>query len=769
MQSRKLLTLLPLLVILASCTRDPKAQAQRYVDNGNKFFAKAKYKEAAIMYRKALQKDLRSSEAYYRLGLTDLKLANYGDAIHQLQRAVSLQPDNADATIKLADIYLAAAAQDSSHRAQITSQVDDLSAKLVKQDPKSFDGHRIRGQLALVEAKPADAIVEFEKANATKPLQPELVVSYFEALATSNRMPDAEKLARDMIAHQKTFSPIYDLLYIQYMRQRKFDDAEQLLKLKLENNPDRAPYLLQLAQHYFLLQRRPDLDAVIARLTDEKKFPEGHLMAGDFFLFRAREYDRAKEQYEAGMKDFPKDKAIYQKRLVELYASTGKNQEANGMLAAVLKDNPKDVDAIAMRAALMLTTGNRDQINIAANDLQSLVSKSPQNHLYRFNYARALIAKTPPDVEAARLQLEEAVKIRPDFLAARQLLAKIYLARNDPGHALKIADDMLAIDRNNVQAHLLRSSSLLIMGDKDKAHQEIEYISKAYPQNSEARYQAGFLAWQDKDYKRAEQVFSDLNKANPNDHRGLAGLTEALVSEGRMNEAIKEVQVAIQKEPQRGDLKLFLAHLDVRSAHYDDAIGLYKTLIDKEPKSPSLLFQLAETERRKGDENAAIETFRQCTQEAPNSTACLLQLGLLMEGTGKRELAKPIYEQILKIEPDHPVALNNLAFIKAEEGVDLDQALTMAQRARQKAPTQPDIADTLGWIYIKKNMSQDAVRVFADLVQKDPNNSTFHYHYGMALLQTGDKSSARKEFETALKYNPSVDEKRKIQDELQHI
>jgi len=55
-----------------------------------------------------------------------------------------------------------------------------------------------------------------------------------------------------------------------------------------------------------------------------------------------------------------------------------------------------------------------------------------------------------------------------------------------------------------------------------------------------------------------------------------------------------------------------------------------------------------------------------------------------MDGTGKREQAKPIYEQILKIQPDHPVALNNLAYIKAEEGVDLDQALTMAQRALQK-------------------------------------------------------------------------------------
>ncbi len=115
------------------------------------------------------------------------------------------------------------------------------------------------------------------------------------------------------------------------------------------------------------------------------------------------------------------------------------------------------------------------------------------------------------------------------------------------------------------------------------------------------------------------------------------------------------------------------------------------------------------------------------------------------------------------------MALNNLAYIKAEEGVDLDQALTMAQRAVQKVPNSTDIADTLGWIYIKKNLSDDAVRVFSDLVQKDPKNPTFHYHYGMALLQKGDKPSAKRELEAAMKDNPSKDEAGKIQDLLRKI
>src|SRR5277367_4315857 len=113
MQRCKLLKLLPILILLlaASCTRDPKVQAQQALEQGNKFFAKARYREASIMYKRALQKDLRFGEGYYRLALTEIKLTNYGEAVKWLRRAVELQPNNTDAITKLADFYMQAAIQ----------------------------------------------------------------------------------------------------------------------------------------------------------------------------------------------------------------------------------------------------------------------------------------------------------------------------------------------------------------------------------------------------------------------------------------------------------------------------------------------------------------------------------------------------------------------------------------------------------------------------------------------------------------------------------
>ena len=139
----------------------------------------------------------------------------------------------------------------------------------------------------------------------------------------------------------------------------------------------------------------------------------------------------------------------------------------------------------------------------------------------------------------------------------------------------------------------MRSSALLGLGDKDKAREELAYITKAYPQNPEARWQVGYLAYQGKDYKQAEQIFTDLYKTNPHDGRSLAGLTEALASEHRMNDAIAVAQKAVDTEPQRRDLRIFLANLDMRAEKLRRrASSIYQSLLAKDPKSADLLYRI---------------------------------------------------------------------------------------------------------------------------------------------------------------------------------
>jgi predicted Zn-dependent protease len=88
----------------------------------------------------------------------------------------------------------------------------------------------------------------------------------------------------------------------------------------------------------------------------------------------------------------------------------------------------------------------------------------------------------------------------------------------------------------------------------------------------------------------------------------------------------------------------------------------------------------------------------------------------------------------------------------------------MAQRARQLSKSAlPEISDTLGWIYLKKNLPDSAIQIFQELVAATPNQATFRYHLGMALSQKGDKVRALQELKKALQGSTSDQERKQIQ------
>ena len=93
----------------------------------------------------------------------------------------------------------------------------------------------------------------------------------------------------------------------------------------------------------------------------------------------------------------------------------------------------------------------------------------------------------------------------------------------------------------------------------------------------------------------------------------------------------------------------------------------------------------------------------------------------------------------------------------------------MAQQAKRIYPDMAEVSDTLAWIYLKKNLPDEALNILQDLVKKDAGRAIFHYHMGLALAQKGNKSEARQEGQRALALNPTDSEKKQIQDFLSRL
>ena len=116
----------------------------------------------------------------------------------------------------------------------------------------------------------------------------------------------------------------------------------------------------------------------------------------------------------------------------------------------------------------------------------------------------------------------------------------------------------------------------------------------------------------------------------------------------------------------------------------------------------------------------------------------------LYETKGDIAKAKEAYEKAVALNPRSALAANNLAYLYMQYGGDKERALQLAQTAKEAAPDEPNISDTLGWILYKRGVYQRALSLFKDSATKVPENPEVQYHLGMAYLKTGDKEAARK-------------------------
>jgi tetratricopeptide (TPR) repeat protein len=581
-------------------------------------------------------------------------------------------------------------------------------------------------------------------------------------LAAEALYPEAEKLYRSVIEKDKTFQYAYTEIYRLLMFQGRPADAEQVLKLGAQNNPTQFGYLTLLAMHYYMQKQRGEMVDVLNQIkSHSKEFEQAYLTVGDFYL-RMGDGDSAVREYREGIAKDVKRKATYEKRIIEVLMRQGKRTEAADLNSQILKDDPDDNDARGLAATFMLDKGD---VAKALTELQVVVTHSPDNPVAQYNLGRAHAARG--EWEQARQRFQKAIDLRPDYVLARLALAQLQVTRGDFDAALKSAQQVLSIDRNNNSARLIESAAL--MGQKKflDSRQLLDSMLKANPSSPDVLFQLGVVNLAENKYKEAEDAFRRSYELNPANSRGLMGMVETQMAQNHPDQAMQLLQAEAAKVPNRMDFLLALGNTAVRAGRFDEAISYFEKVaaaMQKGSKSQGDIYlRIGETYRRKGDLTNSIIALQKARAILPENGVVLSTLGLVLDAAGRWSEARQVYEVVIKMDPTNGVALNNLAFLLSEHGGDLDDALTKAQRAKQLLPDLNEVSDTLGWIYLKKNLTDNAIDIFKDLVNRVPAQAVFRYHLGMAYSQKGDKTRALKELQDALKYNPTQADRDKIQ------
>lgn len=748
---------------LQACSSAKRFAAERYYRQGMDLYKARKFDEAAIAFRKAIQKNPQWGEPYYQLALCDL--AKGGDvtrALVSLRQAMALMPQNTDVKVRLASLHILAYVQHGAIEDFPLKQAREISESLLKQKPDSFEGQLLAGQVALLEKNPKEALGWFEKALSQKPESPQALASVGIAQVSLGQYSEAEASLRKALDKEPRLGTAWDTLYLLALRQNRVADAEAICRLRIEKSPKDPAGRLMLANHFFRLQRTKEMEAALEPLLrGDGGYANGPLIVGDFYRNIGRLAD-ARAMYEAGLKQAEQNSAArteYRKRLANLLLLEGKREEAEKAYSDVLQDAPKDPESRARRALLLL----EKDAAASLREFQQLVKDVPGNPVIRHNLGLALLANRR--TEEARTAFLEAARMQRNYLEPRLALAQMALERDQWRELQQLASDVLTISPRHPEGRYFRAAAYTGLGNYEEARKILLELEKEFPNYREVQLQLAWLDLAEKRLAAAEARLKQLYEKTK-DVRALNGRVELELAQNRQKEALALAQSELTKDPDNAQIRLLVARTALRTADYGLAARELIRLAERDPNWDYLYLLLGQAHQLNGDLQRAILAFQRALQLTPNSLEAALRLAYAHESAGQVAQAIAAYRKALEINPNTPIAMNNLAYLLSEHGGDLDEAQRLAQLALQRVPQQQYIADTLGWIYFKKNDLESALQIFQNLVRKYPDEPAFRYHLGAVLLKKGQKAQARAELQAALDNKPPAQLEKKIRDLL---
>jgi tetratricopeptide (TPR) repeat protein len=183
--------------------------------------------------------------------------------------------------------------------------------------------------------------------------------------------------------------------------------------------------------------------------------------------------------------------------------------------------------------------------------------------------------------------------------------------------------------------------------------------------------------------------------------------------------ALKVGQAAVKSHPADMDMLLSYADLLREKNKFPEAIAAYNTALSK----------ILPTSNRKG--------------------LALYHRGIAYQQSHQWPQAESDLLAALQLRPDDPGLLNYLAFSWADQGVNLDRARTMLERAIQLVPDDGAIVDSLGWCMYRSGDYEEAIKQLERAVSLDANDATINDHLGDAYWRVGRQIEARSQWEKA--------------------
>lgn len=681
--------------------------------------------------------------------------ANRGEhaaAIDTLRRAITLAPNDRD----LRNVYLTFIETYGNAADALTPR-----QQLAQERPDDYSNRRALARLLVRLNRPQEAIATINALIADEGLTRTNVLTAATIKAQSGQALEARDMMTGFVNNLGAEASWSDWAMLGHflLRINAVQEAQQAFAKAMElEDPIEKQATRQLADALFQLGYDRQAVSLYEQVVEAKpEDPRAQLRLIEA-LVRSADVDAAQARLNA---------------FVGKFGATATTQMLQGAL-------------LTPRAQAAVVAGRFDEASAlreqALDAFNRAIEQQPRNAVAY--YHRAALLRANPENDAQVISdLRQAVALDPDLLQARRMLAEVHVMRNELVDAERELRTVLDRNPDSAQNHAELAELLLAQQRYAPLRRLLDDAATRFPTDPtwpqwKARLAAiegrtaDHLALMRQAFELvptppllADLVTATLSARQPQQALALLDANEqaatrqpvlqairarVLAALGRPDEAVASARQAIEQSTQIFQLEAVTDQL-IPALGTETAMRVLEETSTGE-RAPATQLMVARIEALLGRYDASLVRLKQVREAVPADSPVQAMVTRLMASSqmaaGQYAAAIENFKQMIEQSPNNVEALNNVAFLLADNLDRGAEALPYAERAAALAPRSAEILDTLGWVQYKAGQPTVAIETLRRSVARQPGAHA-EMHMGIILAELGQTAVARSHLESA--------------------
>jgi tetratricopeptide (TPR) repeat protein len=498
---------------------------------------------------------------------------------------------------------------------------------------------------------------------------------------------------------------------------KRYDLALRACQRGLVYDPDHPQLPLRMAETLLKTGKGEQALEIVDRfLKRQPQGSEGYELLAKI-LTQLKRGAEITPRLEAAAKADSKNLPL-QYALADRYRETGQTEKAEALYKSLLAAQPTPQGYGALAASL-------------------LKRRKPAELLKVFVEAR----NRPGGLEAVKPQIEAVVN-DPAF-AGEMLDAGLKLLSEEPPGIDRSAIELLAFIATNAKQH-------------EKLIPILRLALKQNPSPQVYREIANALENMRKFDEAAETVEQMLAKfPNEKNIRTLALLGEFRRRAGKFDGAIEALREALKLDPNNGEVQYVLGIALSQVGKIDEAIDIFKNFLKNDPANTAFNRLYGSILSQYGRNEEAVSLYKSLLERFPNNDEIIeiAHNGLSIAYVNMGDYAKgqAELEVLYERNPDDPGVNNDLGYLYADQGKNLERAEAMIRKALHEKPDEAAYLDSLGWVLYKRGKIKEAAEPLEKAVQNltGGGDATIYEHLGDVYFRLQDLAKAKAAWEKA--------------------